>query len=171
MEVREIKKTLDGREQVFTTEGLLLSPRLAVVRFWFPEERRVSGLVLPQGGYTLGYFWAYRHYLLYRFCGPDGALIAHRFDIIDRVRLRPDHVEYRDLALDIWVRPAGETLVEDEEEVAAYAASGRLTPDELALIERTKQLLLTRHHRITAEAAAITSSLLSPSAPSSRHCR
>lgn len=161
MEVLEIKRTLDGREQVFTTEGLLSSRRLAVVRFRFAQERRVNGFLLPKGSYTLGYFWAYRHYLLYRFCRPDGTVLAYRFDIIDRARLRPGRIEYRDLALDIWVAPEGTVIIEDEDEVAAYAAAGRLTPADLALIERTKRLLIAQHPRITAEAAAIATQVLS----------
>jgi predicted RNA-binding protein associated with RNAse of E/G family len=162
MLVREIKRTLDGREQVFETEGLVSNSRLAIVRFEFLQDRRAGGFLFPRRGYTLGFFWAYRHYLLYRFCGPDGALIAHRFDIAARVRLRPGLVTYDDLAVDLWVSPGGETRVEDEDEMAVFVEQGKVGGRALALVERTKHLLLSQHARIVNEAtnelAAIASS-------------
>ena len=129
-----------------------MSPRLAVLLFPHPSERRAGGFLFPAGSRTYGFFWARRHYQLYALHAPDGALIAHRFDVVDDVRLRPDRVEYLDLALDIWVDPYGRAWTEDEDEVAELASQGLLSPARLAIIERTKRLLLARHPRIVAEA-------------------
>jgi predicted RNA-binding protein associated with RNAse of E/G family len=111
-----------------------------------------GGFFFPAGSRTYGFFWARRHYLLYVLHGPDGRLIAHRFDVVDEVRLRPGRVEYLDLDLDVWVDPSGRAWTEDEDEVAEMASQGLLSPQRLALIERTKRLLLARHRRIAAEA-------------------
>jgi predicted RNA-binding protein associated with RNAse of E/G family len=108
--------------------------------------------LFPAGSRTYGFFWARRHYLLYVLHAPDGGLIAHRFDVVDEVRLRPGRVEYLDLALDVWADPSGRAWTEDEEEVVELASQGLLSPQRLALIERTKRLLLAHHRRIAAEA-------------------
>jgi hypothetical protein len=160
--VREVKRTLDGREQAFAVEPLILSARLAVVRFRLAQDRSVSGFHFPAGSTTLGYFWAHRHYLLYRFCGPDGGLIAHRFDIIDRAHIRTTRIDYRDLAVDVWVAADNRFFVEDEDELAAYAAAGKVSERELAIVGRTLRLLRARHHRIIAEAEALTRTLAVP---------
>ena len=151
-EVLEVKRFPEGRRETYRCQALDVSPRLAVVLFLHPGERRAGGFLFPAGSRTYGFFWARRHYSLYVLHRPDGGLIAHRFDVIDEVRLRPGRVEYLDLALDVWVDPSGRAWTEDEDELAELASQGLLSPQQLVLIERTKRLLLTRHRRITAEA-------------------
>jgi hypothetical protein len=151
-EVLEVKRFPQGRQETYRCQALAMGPRLAVLLFPHLSERRAGGFVFPVGGRTYGFFWARRHYLLYALYGPDGGLIAHRFDVVDEVRLRPGRVEYLDLALDVWVDPAGRAWTEDEDEVAELASQGLLSAQRLALIERTKRLLLSRHLRIVAEA-------------------
>ena len=150
--VVEIKRFLHGGEETYRCLALDVSPRLAVLLFPHPRERRAGGFLFPAGSRTYGFFWARRHYLLYVLHGPNGGLIAHRFDVVDEVRLRPGRVEYLDLALDVWVDPPGRAWAEDEDEVIELASQGLLSPQRLALIERTKRLLLARHRRIGAEA-------------------
>ena len=150
--VVEIKRFLHGGEEAYRCLALDVSPRLAVLLFPHPAERRAGGFLLPAGSHTCGFFWARRHYLLYVLHGPDGGLIAHRFDVVDKVRLRPERVEYLDLALDVWVDPSGRAWTEDEHEVVELVSQGLLSPRRQALIGRTKRLLLARHRRIAAEA-------------------
>jgi hypothetical protein len=150
--VLEIKRFPRGGQETYRCITLDMSPRLAVLLFPHPGERRAGGFLFPAGSHTYGFFWARRHYLLYVLHGPDGGLIAHRFDVVDAVRLRPERVEYLDLALDVWVDPSGRAWTEDEDEVVELASQGLLSPQRLALIERTKRLLLARHRRIVAEA-------------------
>ena len=151
-EVLEVKRFPQGRQETYRCLGLDVSPRLAVLVFPHASERRAGGFVFPAGSRTYGFFWARRHYVLYALHGPGGALIAHRFDVVDEVRLRPDRVEYLDLALDVWADPSGRAWAEDEDEVVELASRGLLSAQRLALIERTKRLLLARHRRIAAEA-------------------
>jgi hypothetical protein len=151
-EVLEVKRFPRGRQETYRCLALDVSPRLAVLLFPHPGERRADGFLFPAGSRTYGFFWTRRHYLLYVLHGPDGGLIAHRFDVVDEVRLRPGRVEYLDLALDVWVDPSGHAWTEDEEEVVELASQGLLSSQRLALIERTKRLLLARHRRIAAEA-------------------
>jgi len=149
--VVETKLTLDGRVQSFECAGLLMTPRLAVIRFDHPAERRAGDFFFPAGSHTLGLFWTGRHYNCYRIAGPDGGVIVYRFDVVDRVRIAPSSVRYRDLLLDVWVTPAGEARVEDEDEVEQARAASLLPPGAERIIERTRALLLGQHRRIVAE--------------------
>ena len=153
-EIVEIKRFPQGRRETYRCLALHMSPRLAVLLFPHPGERRAGGFLFPAGSRTYGFFWARRHYLLYALHAPNGRLIAHRFDVVDDVRLQSHCVEYLDLALDVWVDPSGRTWTENEDEVAQLASQGLLSAERLAVIERTKRLLLARHPRIIAEARA-----------------
>jgi hypothetical protein len=160
-QIVETKRTLDGRVQSFVCAGLLMSPRLAIVRFDHGGERRAGGFHFPAGSYTLGFFWRGRAYNCYGIAGPDGAVIAHRFDVVDRVRISSDRVTYRDLLLDLWVSPSGDVQIEDEDEVHQAERDGLLTPAMLARIDRTRALLVRDHRRIVAEVERIAGSLVS----------
>ena len=105
--IRETKRTLDGRRQSFDCGLVAVTPRLAIVRFDHTAARSAGGFFFPEGSHTFGFFWAGRHYNLYRFTGPDGAVIAYRFDVVDSVRITPAHIGYTDLYLDAWLPPGG----------------------------------------------------------------
>ena len=87
--------------------------------------------------------------------GPHGRLIAHRFDVVEDVRLAERDVSYTDLLLDVWVDPQGNARVEDEADVLEYARRGRLSAARQERIDRTRALLLRRHAAITREAARL----------------
>lgn len=152
--IRETKRTLDGRRQTFECGLASVTARLAIVRFEHPAEAWRAGFYFPAGSYTLGFFWAGRHYNLYRFTGLDGAVIAYRVDVVDAVRITPEHVGYTDLLLDAWLLPDGPPRVEDEDEVEAAIAAGLLSPRRQAIISRTRRLLERSWPRIVAEAEA-----------------
>jgi predicted RNA-binding protein associated with RNAse of E/G family len=153
--ILETKETLDGHTQTFACTAVFLTPRLAVVRFEHGSTRQAGGFIVPAAGYTLGFFWKYRPYNCYRFTGPDDAVIAYRFDVVDRVRIDAGHVSYRDLLLDVWRSPRGVLTIEDEDEVDQARAAGLLSPASLARINRTRSLLIRRHDRIVAECESI----------------
>lgn len=149
--VLETKYTIDGRAQTFTCAGLLLTPRLAMVRFDHTSARRTGGYEIPAGSYTIGSFWRGRGYNCYRFTGPDGGVIAYRFDAVERVGIRPGRVWYHDLLLDVLVSPDGAVRIEDEDEVEEATAGGLLSAAQQRRIESTKALLVRDHARIIAE--------------------
>jgi predicted RNA-binding protein associated with RNAse of E/G family len=155
--IRETKVALDGRSETFECMALRRSHSLAMVRFDHPAERHTGGFFFPAGSYTIGFFWVRRSYNCYRFTGPDDRVIAYRFDVVDRVSIRPGHIRYRDLLLDLWVSPAGAITVEDEEDVTAAAADGLLNERQLAAIERTRALVVRESARIIAECEALIS--------------
>ncbi len=150
--ILETKRHLDGRRERFTCDLIAESPRLAIVRFTHAGPRTAGGFYFPAGSVTIGFFWAGRHYNLYRITGPDGGVIVYRFDVVDAVHLTPGHVSYTDLLLDVWVTPDGRLQVEDEDEVHAAEAAGRLSARRRQIIARTRVWLTRAHPRIIAEA-------------------
>jgi len=151
--VTEIKRHLDGRVERFECRLTLRLPHLAVLRFDHAQARRAGGVTIPAGSRTFGFVWRRRPYVLYRFVGPGGDLIACRLDVVEGVRLADDEVSYVDLLLDVWLYPDGALRLEDEDEVVAYARRGLLSPAQQARIEATKTLLLRRASAIAREAA------------------
>lgn len=155
MRITEIKRHLDGRVERFLCRLVLRRPHLVIVRFDQTTERRASGFLLPAGSRSFGFFWRRRSYVLYRMLGPHGRLIAHRFDVVEDVRLAERDVSYTDLLLDVWVDPQGNARVDDEADVLEYARRGRLSAAQQERIDRTRALLLRRHAAITREAARL----------------
>lgn len=146
----EVKRHLDGREEVFACEPLRVTPSAAAVRFVLPGE--MGGY--PAGTVTTGFFWADRSHNLYALRSPEGHPLGARFDVVDEVRIEGDRVEYLDLLLDVRVSPDGAVTVEDEDEVTEAAAAELLSPEQRATIVRTRSLLIAQHRRIAREAEA-----------------
>ncbi|MCH8025686.1 MAG: DUF402 domain-containing protein [Chloroflexi bacterium] len=155
MRITEVKRHLDGRTDRFDCRLLLRRPQLAVVRFDHEQQRRAGGYRIPAGSQTHGFFWPRRSYVLYRIVGPDGRLIAHRFDVVEDVRLGEGEVSYTDLLLDLWVDPDGQPRLEDEDEVEEFARGGLLVPGQRKRIDTTRDLLLRRHRVIVREAVRL----------------
>ena len=159
MRVTEVKRHLDGRVERFGCRLVARRPHFALLRFDHGGELRAGGFRFPAGSRSYGFFWRRRPYQLYRMVGPDGRLIAHRFDVVEGVRLGEDEISYTDLVLDLWVDAQGRARVEDEDELAEYARRGLLSKAQRARIERTRGLLLRRHDVIAREAAGLLASI------------
>jgi predicted RNA-binding protein associated with RNAse of E/G family len=149
--ILEVKRHLDGREDMWECERLLVTPNDAVMRF----EIDVDVPVAPAGTLTFGFFWRWRNYNLYRFVSPDGTVLGHRFDVVSEVRIAPDRVRYLDLLLDVLVAPDDTVTVEDQEDVDRAVADGLLTAKQLQTIERTRDLLVRSHAQIVHEAVRL----------------
>ncbi len=153
--ITEIKRHLDGREERFECELVSMKPGEAVVRFIWHRDRpfRDGPIYVPAGdNITLAFYWEDRHFLIYKLMASDGALLGHRFDICEDVRIHSDEIIWTDLVLDLWVAPEDRIHVLDEEEVGIYKRRGLLTPRQLEIIEQTKQYLLKNHPTLIAEA-------------------
>ena len=155
MRITEIKHHLDGRVERFDCRLVLRLAHVVVLRFDHPSALRPDARSIPKGSRTYGFLWRRRPYLLYRIEGPDGSLIAHRFDVVAAVHLGEREVSYTDLLLDVWVDAAGKARVEDEDEVADYIRRGQLSATHRMRIHRTRHLLLRRHAAIAREASRI----------------
>ena len=151
----EVKRHLDGREEVFECERILVTPNEAVVRFDIPVD---VGRV-PAGTLTLGFFWRWRTYNLYRFVSPESDVLGYRFDVVSDVRIAPDRVMYLDLLLDVLVDQDGTITVEDEEDVTEAVSAGLLTDQQLRTIGRTRDQLERSHDRIVRNAMGMVANI------------
>ena len=152
MQITEVKRHVDGRTERFRCELLLRRRHVAVLRFDHERERSAGGFLFPSGSRSFGFFWPRRNYLLYRMTGADGQLIAHRYDIVEDVRLGEQELSYTDLLLDAWVDPSGRLRFEDEEELADQRRRGVISSLQLTRIDRARDVLVRRHRLIEREA-------------------
>lgn len=146
----ERKHKPDGRVLEFSCTLAARRPGFIVVSFPLPEGGTPFGapVQIPPGSVSYGWFWARRPYNLYRMFGPDGALVAHRFDAVADVRLWDHAVDYRDLVLDWWVLPDDTILEEDRDELEALSTAGQLSPEDVALANRAARDVLSRYRHI-----------------------
>ena len=144
--VLEIKRTLAGAEKRFDCTLLAGDANHAVVLWIAPERMHVHGVELPAGTVSFGHFWADRHYNAYHWLGPARETIGFYFNICDRVSIRPDVIDWRDLVIDVLATPAGRLDVLDEDELPA-----QLDADVAAHIEIGKASILRAPAAVTAE--------------------
>lgn len=152
MRITEVKRHVKGGARRYACELVLRRPHVVVVRYRHWRRRSDGGFSIPRGSRTYGFYWRRRPYSLYRIVRADGSLIAHRYDIVEDVRLGEREVSYLDLLVDIWFAPDGAALIEDEDEVGDYARRGLLAKAKVRAIERARDLVLRRHPVIAREA-------------------
>jgi hypothetical protein len=118
-EITEVKRTLSGREKRFSCRLIAGDDRAAVVLFVAPEAMHVHGVDLPAGTVTFGHFWTDRPYNVYHWMDPAGVTIGFYFNLSDGTAIAPARLEWRDLTVDVLVRPDGRVDVLDEDELPA----------------------------------------------------
>lgn len=112
-------------------------------------------IAIPPGSVSHGYFWKRRPYNLYRMRGPDGAILAHRFDAVADVRLSDDVIEYRDLALDWWVTADDILIEEDREELDGLIAAGAISARDIARANDAARAIYSRCRHIIDDVAIL----------------
>ena len=108
-------------------ERLLLEPgKRAILRYRVDREWRVAdgALVVPAGSVNLAHYWMDRPYNVYQFMA-GGRTLAYYCNVAEPTAIREDLVEYLDLAVDVLIRPSGEALVLDEDELPPDLPSER----------------------------------------------
>ncbi|MFK7696589.1 DUF402 domain-containing protein [Paenibacillus sp. HJGM_3] len=78
------------------------------------EDRK---LILPNGSYTIAYYWTDRPYNVYVWRDAGGTYIGAYFNIVRNTVLTETEVSFEDLIVDVLLLPAGERYVLDEEEL------------------------------------------------------
>lgn len=123
----ERKTRLDGSVSEYRCERLSLEvDRRAVLRYVMDREWIIAdtGIVLRPGQITVAHYWSDRPYNVYHWL--DGArTIAYYCNVASDTIIREDVVAYTDLVVDVLLRPSGETIVLDEEELPPDLAPTR----------------------------------------------
>ena len=116
--VLERKIRLDGSVEEFSCDVLALeADRRAVLRYVLDRDWNVAGTILiPEGTITISHYWAGRPFNVYHWV-HDGRTLAIYVNIADRTHIAPTLVSYRDLVVDVLMRPSGAIEILDEEEL------------------------------------------------------
>jgi predicted RNA-binding protein associated with RNAse of E/G family len=153
-QVVEIKRTLAGVEKRFECTLLAGDSDHAVVLWIAPGPMHVHGIDLPAGTVSFGHFWAGRHYNAYHWLDARRETIGFYFNICDRVSIRPDVIDWRDLIVDVLATPAGRLDVLDEDELPA-----QLDAEVATHIQLGKASILSAPAAVTAEVEAASRAL------------
>lgn len=134
----EIKTTLDGRRKEFRCRLLEREPDSAVVLFVSDRAYQVADLALPAGTITFGHFWTLRPYNAYHWLSPEGATLAHYYNLATSTEIEDATLRWRDLAIDVLVRPGAPAEILDEHEVPAT-----IDPSVRAVIDAASRATLS----------------------------
>ena len=117
--ISERKTRLDGSVVEYACETLSLEPgRRAVVRYVSEQDRAIEGtdLVLRKGTVTVGHFWTDRPYNVYHWL-EAGRTVGLYVSIATDTTIEPAAIAYRDLVVDVLIRPSGAIEILDEDEL------------------------------------------------------
>lgn len=145
--VLERKRYLDGREEIFQCELLYLDEKRGVVKYITHKPHRVGGLFLPSGTVSYGFFFKNQPFVLYRWISPAGEHLGDYFSIADNIELSEDELSWRDLFVDVLIRPFGKIEVLDEEEVP-----DGLEKSLLEYIRTAKERILSTYSHVLEKA-------------------
>lgn len=146
--ITERKTRLDGSVVEYACEALVVEPgRRAVVRYVTEQDRPLEGtdLVLRKGTVTVGHFWIDRPYNVYHWL-ERGRTIALYVSIATDTTIEPQTITYRDLVVDVLIRPSGALEILDEDELPPSIESR----DRIA-IAKALETCVTEARRLTAE--------------------
>ncbi len=146
--VIERKIRLDGTTSEFSCEGLAMEPgRRAVLRYTSEQDVpvRETDIVLPAGTVTIAHYWTDRPYNVYHWICA-GRTVAYYVNVADRTRIEVASVSYRDLVVDVVLRPGGALEILDEDELPED-----LEPAARKAIADAIEVVVTGAKRLAAE--------------------
>jgi predicted RNA-binding protein associated with RNAse of E/G family len=146
--ITERKTRLDGSVVEYACEALLVEAgRRAVVRYVTEQDRSLEGtdLVLRKGTVTVGHFWTDRPYNIYHWL-EGGRTVAFYVSIATDTTIEPATIAYRDLVVDVLIRPSGAIEILDEDELPPT-----IEPKDRLAIAKALETCVTEARRLTAE--------------------
>ena len=155
--ITERKTRLDGSVVDYVCETLALEPgRRAVVRYITEQDRPIEGtdLVLRKGTVTIGHFWTDRPYNVYHWL-DRGRTIALYVNIGTDTTIEQGTIAYRDLIVDVLIRPSGAIEILDEDELPPT-----IEPRYRLAIAKALEVCVTGAKRLTAEIERETRAVL-----------
>lgn len=153
--ITERKTRFDGSVLEFPCRGLLVEPgRRAVIRYDLDRDWKVADLVFPKGGYTAGHFWIDRPYNVYHWL-ENGRTLAHYFNVGIVDEISETQVAWRDLIVDVLVKPDGGIEILDEDELPPD-----MPPEHRRTIARALEQIVTDPKRLVAEIERVSRALL-----------
>ena len=155
--ITERKTRLDGSVVEYACEPLVVEEgRRALVRYVTERDRALEGtdLVLRKGTVTVGHFWTDRPYNVYHWL-DGGKTIALYVSIATDTTIEPAAIAYRDLVVDVLIRPSGAIEILDEDELPPS-----IEPRYRLAIAKGLETCITEGRRLTAEVERETRAVL-----------
>jgi predicted RNA-binding protein associated with RNAse of E/G family len=155
--ITERKTRLDGSVVEYACEPLVVEDgRRAVVRYVAEQDRPIEGsdLVLRKGTVTVGHFWTDRPYNVYHWL-DGGKTIALYVSIATDTAIDVATIAYRDLVVDVLIRPSGAIEVLDEDELPPS-----IEPRYRLAIAKAIETCVTEGRRLSAEIERETRAVL-----------
>jgi predicted RNA-binding protein associated with RNAse of E/G family len=121
--------------------------RRALVRYVAGADRPLAGtdLVLRKGTVTVGHFWTDRPYNVYHWL-DGGRTVALYISIATDTTIEPGVIAYRDLVVDVLIRPSGALEILDDEELPPS-----IEPRYRLAIAKALETCVTEGRRLSAE--------------------
>lgn len=151
--ITERKTRLDGTVDDYACEEVHLEVgRRAVLRYVLDRDWVIAGGVLrvPKGAETIGHYWVDRPYNVYHWL-VGGRTLAYYCNVVTDTTIDADRVSYRDLVVDVLIRPSGEPAVLDEDELP-----DDLQPDHRIVIAKALETLIANPRMVIREIEAET---------------
>jgi len=155
--ITERKTRLNGSVVDYACEALVVEPgRRAIVRYVAEQGRPLEGtdLVLRKGTVTVGHFWTDRPYNVYHWL-DGGKTIAFYVSIATYTTIEPTAIAYRDLVVDVLIRPSGAIEILDEDELPPS-----IEPRYRLAIAKGLETCVTEGRRLSAEIERETRAVL-----------
>ena len=155
--ITERKTRLDGSVVEYACEPLVVEEgRRALVRYVTERDRPLEGtdLVLQKGTVTVGHFWTDRPYNVYHWL-DGGRTIALYVSIATDTTIDQAAIAYRDLVVDVLIRPSGALEILDDEELPPS-----IEPRYRLAIAKALETCVTEGRRLSAEIERETRAVL-----------
>lgn len=107
---------------------------------WNNPRRDLGYTIFEPGDHFVEYFYTDRWFNIFAISGADGRRKGWYCNIAVPAQVSEEYVEQIDLLLDVWVNPAGQPLILDEDE---FAADPTLTEFQRRGAQRGLRELLT----------------------------
>ena len=130
--------------------------RRAVVRYVTEQDRPIKGsdLVLRKGTVTIGHFWTDRPYSVYHWL-DQGKTVALYVNVATDTTIDVAAIAYRDLVVDVLIRPSGAIEILDEDELPPS-----IEPRFRLAIAKALETCVTEGRRLSAEIERETRAVL-----------
>ncbi|WP_240794298.1 DUF402 domain-containing protein [Bacillus sp. BHET2] len=110
----------------------------------FTMSTNQSSITIPEGSYTLAYYWKNRAYNVYIWRDYRGVYLGSYFNIVRNTTIKNKVVSFEDLIIDVLVFTDGRAFVLDEEELPVAMGefeNGDVLGDLQLLVESLDGLL------------------------------
>lgn len=146
----EYKRYPDGRVARYPLRLLELRPAQATTVYVSEGGFELAGTWIPRGTVTLGLFWPHRPYNVYAWMNRSlTAPLALYCNVSDGCALGAHTIHWRDLWVDVVLRPSGRAEVLDRDEVPTDT-----TASLRRYLEGAVDRLLRHHRALENEVAA-----------------